>query len=72
MNDKPVQIESGEWWYKGCFIQKQNHPKLKPYIVFQDTEIQTTVGDCYTFTEAKKIATIFEVKKYKYGPESFV
>lgn len=54
MKDKLIQIEADEWWYKGCFIQKQNHPNLLPYHVFQDTEEQETVGVCHSMLEAKK------------------
>ncbi len=32
--NKPIKIEIGEWWFKGCFIQQQDHPKLSKYIVF--------------------------------------
>ena len=41
--NKPVQIEIGEWWYKGCFIQEQNHQMLSKYVVFKDTELQERV-----------------------------
>jgi hypothetical protein len=53
---KPIQIDPKEWYYMGCFIQQQVHPKLLKYCVFQDTEEQATVGVCHTFTEAKSIA----------------
>lgn len=36
IKEKPVQIEVGEWWYNGRFIQKTNHPKLSPYVSFND------------------------------------
>jgi hypothetical protein len=69
---KAIQIEDGEWWHKGCFIQEQNHPKLLRYHVFQDTDVQTTVGTTNSFKNAEKIAEIFEVKNYKFGAESFI
>lgn len=54
--DKPKQIDSEEWLFKGCFIQKSTHPKLVgKYEVFKNNEEQTHVGRCYTFTEAKKL-----------------
>lgn len=54
--EKPIQIEVEEWLYKGCFIQKHNHPKLVGnYSVFKNDEPQTHVGVCYTFNEAKKL-----------------
>lgn len=37
-NRKPVQIEIGEYWFNGNIIQLQNHPKLKPFLVFQDRD----------------------------------
>ena len=69
---KPIQIEDGEWWYKGCFIQKQTYPGLKPYHVFKDTENQETIDSCFTMTEAKKLCKLNEVKNYKYGAKSFL
>jgi hypothetical protein len=69
---KPIKIENDEWLYKGCFIQKQTHPKLKPYHIFQDTKNKTTVGTCYTFFEAKKIAEIYEVKNPIHTVNDFI
>jgi hypothetical protein len=69
---RPIQIEVGEWWYKGCFIQRQTHPKLKPYHVFKDTETQETIGDCFSFNEAKNLCELNGVKEYKYGSNSFL
>ena len=68
-----LQIEDGEWWYKGCFIQKQSHPKLYGnYVVFADTEAQTHIGRTMTFLEAVKLAEENEVKEYKLGAMSFL
>jgi len=54
--EKPIQIEVGEWLYKGCFIQEFKHPKLVgKYEIFKNDEAQTHVDRCYTFTEAKKL-----------------
>lgn len=68
-----VCIENGEWWYRGCFIQKQNiRLSIKPYHVFKDTEDQETIDTCNTFTEAKKLCRNNEVKEFKYGYKSFI
>lgn len=67
-----MQINIDEWWFKGCFIQEQFNPKLKPYYVFKDTENQETIGSCYTFLEAKKLCKLNEVKDYKEGWKSFM
>jgi hypothetical protein len=69
---KPIQIEADEWWFKGCFIQKQIHPLIKPYHVFKDTEQQETIDTCFTFTEAKKLCNLNEVKDFKQGYKSFL
>jgi hypothetical protein len=50
---KPTAIEVGEWWYKGCFIQEQNHPMLLKYVVFKDSECQEHVGTSNNFKGAK-------------------
>jgi hypothetical protein len=56
MKEKPIQVDPEEWVYKGCFVQKQEHPKLTGrYEVFKNDEQQTHVGRCYTFAEAKKL-----------------
>jgi hypothetical protein len=68
---RPVQIEVGEWYFKGCFIQEQNHPKLEKYSVFQDTEEQLTVGTCHTMAEAKAICYKNEVKEPLRGLKIF-
>lgn len=55
-NNNPVQIDSLEWLYKGCFIQKNDHPKLLGnYSVFKNNKNQDNIGRCFTFTEAKKL-----------------
>ena len=55
-NNRPRQIENGEWIYKGCFIQESKHPKLEGnYEVFKNNKEQSHVGRCYTFDEAKKL-----------------
>lgn len=54
--EKPIQLELGEWLYKGCFIQESVHPKLiGKYEVFMNNKDQGHVDRCYTFTEAKRI-----------------
>jgi hypothetical protein len=70
--NKPIQIEIGEWWFNGCFIQKQIHPKLKPYHVFKDTEQQENIGTCFTFKEAKKLCNLNRVKDFKHGYKAFI
>lgn len=69
---KPTAIEVGEWWYKGCFIQEQNHPMLAKYVVFKDTENQEHVGTSGDFRGAKKLCKKNEVVNYKFGVESFI
>lgn len=68
---KPIKIELDEWWYKGCFIQKQVHPQLTKYLIFADTEGQEIIDTAWTFAKAKKIASDNEVKDYKLGVEAF-
>lgn len=54
--DKPRQIEVGEWLYRGCFIQESVHPELiGKYEVFKNNESQDHVGRCHKFSEAKKL-----------------
>jgi hypothetical protein len=54
--EKPKQIEVAEWLYKGCFIQRSEHPELPgKYEVFKNNENQDHVGRCHTFTEAKRL-----------------
>ena len=70
--NKPIQIEGGEWWFKGCFIQEQNHPKLSKYVIFKDTDLQETVGTASNMREAKKLCVDNEVVEYKFGYKSFI
>ena len=54
--EKPRQIDVDEWIYKGCFLQKSEHPQLiGKYEVFKNDRQQSHVGRCHTFTEAKKL-----------------
>jgi len=69
--NKPFQIEVGEWWFKGCFIQEQNHPQLDKYVVFKDTEDQEHIGTTSRFKDAVKLCKDNEVKDYKLGIEAF-
>ena len=69
---KPIQIEIDEWWFKGCFIQKQMNPNIKPYHIFKDTEQQDTIGTCFTFAEAKQLCNLNEVKDFKQGYKTFL
>lgn len=68
MKDKPTQIEDGEWYYKGCFIQSSVMPHVhKGYFVFKDTEYQETIGSPHTFAEAKSLCEKNEVKQPYFG-----
>jgi hypothetical protein len=69
---KPVQIEIGEWWYKGCFIQKQEHPELLPWLVFKDNFAQSHVGVTTSFASAKKLAERNEVTTPHLGYQTFL
>jgi hypothetical protein len=69
--NKPFQIEVGEWWFKGCFIQEQNHPQLGKYVIFKDTEDQEHIGIANKFTDAVKLCKENEVTEYKLGIEAF-
>ena len=71
-SSKPIKIDVDEWWFKGCFIQRQKHPKLKLYHVFKDTETQETISDCFNFKEAKILCQLNEVKNFFQGHNSFV
>ena len=54
-NKKPVKIEIGEYWFNGNIIQLNNHPKLKPFIVFADKERKgdnVTPQGFYKYSEA--------------------
>jgi hypothetical protein len=68
---QPVHVGLWAWWYRGCFIHKQSHPKLNRYHVSQDTKEQKTVGVCDTFNEAMDIAGSNFVSDYLIGPEPF-
>jgi hypothetical protein len=57
-NFKPVPIETGEWWFNGCFIQEQNHPQLEKFRIWPDASIMETMT-ASTFKEATKIAFEF-------------
>ena len=69
---KPIAIEVGEWWFKGCFIQEQNHPMLSKYVVFKDTEGQETIDSASTMREAKRLCIDNEVVDYKFGYKAFL
>jgi len=69
---KPKQIENGEWYYKGCFIQKQTHPLLLKYHVFKDTEAQETISTCSTLKEAISLCDANEVETPFLGINSFL
>ena len=69
---KPVQIEDGEWYYKGCFIQKQTHPSLMKYHIFKDTKSQATISFCGAFLQAIAICNKYEVKNPIHTAEDFL
>ena len=56
VKEKPRQIDADEWLYKGCFIQRSEHPQLVgKYEVFKNDVPQTHVDRCFTFVEAKRL-----------------
>lgn len=70
---RPIQIEVGEWWFMGCFIQLFTHPKLYgKYEVFKDTEAQEHIDRFRTFAEAKRACANNEVTNFKHGYKSFI
>lgn len=65
MKDKPKQIDSSEWLYKGCFIQQSKHPMLfGNYEVFKNDTQQTHVDRCHTFTEAMALCVENECNEH--------
>ena len=68
---QPQQIEDGEWYFMGCFIQKQTHPQLLPYVVFKDDETQSHVGVCCTMKEARQMCLLNKVESPKIGLLAF-
>jgi hypothetical protein len=69
----PFQIEIGEWYFKGCFIQKHGFVQLPgKYNVFKDDQSQTHVGFYSNFKEAKKACNDNEVKKPYLGILKFI
>lgn len=70
---KAVQIEDGEWYCAGCFIQKSEHPALVGgYEVFKDNQEQTNVGRYDTLAAAKKAARLNQVITPLRGLMSFL
>lgn len=70
---KPVQIETGEWYFAGCFIQEVVMPQIfAKYEVFKDDEAQTHVGHYKTFREAQRAARENEVKNPANGLSAYV
>ena len=53
-NKKPVQIETGEWWFNGRIIQELNHPLLSKFISFSDDDESFMTDTHSTFKEAVK------------------
>ena len=53
---EPIQINAGEWLFKGCFIQEFKHPKLLGrFEVFKNNKQQKHIAVCNNFEQAKKI-----------------
>jgi hypothetical protein len=53
---EPIKINSGEWLFKGCFIQEFKHPKLSGrFEVFKNDKQQTHISVCNNFEQAKKL-----------------
>lgn len=70
---KPTLVSGGEWYFMGCFIQRQDiRPSAEPFHVFQDNKDQTSVGSCFTFTEAKKICRLNKVDKPLIGLRALI
>lgn len=55
--DEPKQlVDEEEWLYRGCFIQKQEHPQLqKGFCVWKNNVSQTHLAVVSTFKEAKLV-----------------
>lgn len=71
-NTKPVQIELGEWWFNGRFIQKQNHPLLSPYVSFSDDEKNYMVQTHSTLKEATKWCLLNPCNTPQHQPKDFI
>lgn len=72
-SEKPFQIEAGEWYYMGCYIQESVHPKLfGKFEVFKDDEKQSHVGRYMKFSEAEKAAIENRVDAPKNGLKSYL
>jgi len=52
---RPIQVEDGEWLYKGNFIQKQDHPELLKYCVFSAKDDRRHIGVSNTWKGAKEL-----------------
>ena len=48
-----IQIEDGEWFCLGNIIQKNDHPKLLPYVSWPLDGVEAGTGH-YSFSEAKE------------------
>jgi hypothetical protein len=71
-NSRPVQIEIGEWWFNGRFIQKQVHPLLSPYVSFNDNEDGCMVETHTTFKEATKYCLDNPCNTPQHQPKDFI
>jgi hypothetical protein len=70
---KPIQIDSQEWYFFGCFIQKHDDCRLPGrYTVFQDDELQTHIDNCHTMAKAKSLCELNEVRNPHMGIKSFI
>jgi hypothetical protein len=68
---KPIGIEVGEWYFKGCFIQEQQHYMLDKYVVFKDNQDQDHIGTASSMAMAKKLCIENEVTEPHLGLKSF-
>jgi hypothetical protein len=71
-NDKCVKIDPDEWLYCGRFIQRQSHPKLAPYVSFNDNERQDDVKPHLSFKEAKAYCKTNKNPNPKHEPSEFL
>ena len=67
-----IQIEDGEWYYYGCFIQLSDHPSLYgKYEAWKDDDARTHIGRYDTMKEAKEACRENAVQVPKQGPHHF-
>lgn len=68
---KPFKIDTDTWWFKGCFIETQDHPMLMKFLIRADTEESDVIDTTNTMTEAIKICKANEIKDFYLGIKGF-